>query len=173
MAGFADAVHAYELFDQGRSAANTPGAIRAFTAGPSVQTAFSLGGNLVGVIGTERVVGGLVKFGVKMALRARESTADVAEEMVELMRSRVPQDDGRLFHGIMFEVDENGVATVEASAINPRDTTSSNYAFMVEFGTEDTPAQPFFYNSAEEVLAKRGQTLEQAMARAASEEGLT
>jgi HK97 gp10 family phage protein len=173
MVGLATAYHAYEIFEQGHAAVHTPHAVREFAAAPSFTSAFNVGGKVVGVIGADRVVGSLVKFGVKLALKSRKSDEDAAQEMVDLMKSRVPQDTGKLLNGISFEFEDN-TAVVTASAINPKSRPEiADYARFVEHGTEHMAARPYFYNSAEEVLAKRGQTLDDAIGQAASEEGLT
>jgi hypothetical protein len=184
-------LHFYELFHQAHSATQLPGAIAAFRAVPSAETAFQVGGKVVGVLGTDRVVGSMVKYGVKLALRAGRNDRDAGGRIVELARSRVAQDTGTLFNGIESDA-EGEVVTVTASAVR---TSSSgkeeeNYALFVEKGTRPgvrggsvshvadegfysgtsrpkprtrrvyrthpgTPARPFFYNSAEEVLGDR------------------
>lgn len=195
MSAFHAAEDLFQGFHQAHAAAHIGQAYRGLTANPSAQTAWNFGGKLVGVIGTERVVGQLVKFGVKLALKSHGVDQGAAQEMVDLMKSRVPQDTGRLLNGITMS-EEDGMITVEASAVREGD---ADYARFVEFGTKasavadeeyfgsgasagsdlrkrghygDTPAQPFFWNSAKETLAKWGHQLSDVIDQSATEEGL-
>lgn len=125
----------------------------------------------------------------------RAVAAEALDEMLALMRERVPQDTGRLLSGITGEI-QDGMATVEASAVREGPAgEGADYARFVEFGTRagtrgrrspivadegffaaspfdetrgrrvtrqrksyrthpGTPARPFFFNSASEVLAR-------------------
>lgn len=122
------AYHAYEQIHAGR---HIPASFAAFKAAPTPQTAWTLGGNVVGVLGTERVIRALVTYGVKLALKSRKVDADAGNEMVAAMKASVPVDSGRLLNGITV-TDEDGLITVEASGVNPRDDW--DYARVVEFG---------------------------------------
>jgi HK97 gp10 family phage protein len=185
----------YQPAQQLQSAVHIRSAYRGFVQAPNAQTAWGFGSNLVGVIGTERVVGALVKYGVKLAIKSHQADVDAGNEMVELMKSRVPVDTGTLLNGITME-DQDGLITVTASAT--RDD-GADYARFVEFGTkgrsvaDDTffedgasagaalrpragdgsgsPAQPFFWNSAHEVADKHVIALGRASGEAANEEG--
>lgn len=194
------AFHSAETLLQGvhqvHAAGHIGAAYRGLTANPSAQTAWNFGGKLVGVIGTERVVGQLVKMGVKMAIKSHAVDQDAAEQMVETMKSRVPVDTGRLVSGITYS-EADGVFTVEASAARDGD---ADYARFVEFGTKassfadsdyfdagagsagadlrkrghygETPAQPFFWNSAKDTLHEWGQELSDVVDQSATEEGV-
>lgn len=168
---------------------------REFASAPNVQTAWGFGSNVVGVIGTERVVGALVKYGVKLAIKSHQADVDAGNEMVSLMKSRVPVDTGRLLNGITME-DDDGQITVTASAARDGD---ADYARFVEFGTKGgtvaddnffqdgtdagaalrlrsgggggSPAQPFFWNSAHEVADRHAIALDKASGDATQEEG--
>jgi HK97 gp10 family phage protein len=185
----------YQPAQQLQSVLHIRSAYQGFVQAPNVQTAWGFGSNLVGVIGTERVVGALVKYGVKLAIKSHQADVDAGNEMVQLMKSRVPVDTGNLLNGITME-DEDGQITVTASAVREGD---ADYARFVEFGTkgggvadesffEDganagaalkprasggggSPAQPFFWNSAHEVADKHGIALDKASGEAAQEEG--
>ena len=183
----------------------------AFTVGKLGYAAFS---------GVDAFVDATARFAVKLALKSRAADTSGAEAMVEEMRALVPQDSGRRYNGIGFEVLEGGTVEVFASAINPKDGV--DYAGLVERGTRagtrspkvkrkkgvrrgvsyvadsnyfnlstvappgrsyertrmayrnhpGTEAQPFFFPVVEEVLAKRGQELDEAIAAAADEGGL-
>lgn len=178
--------------NRARSAATT------FARVPSVEAAWNLGGTIVGVPGVNIFVGKLVKYGVKLALNSGKVDEAAAVEMVSLMKSRVPVDTGNLLNGISYE-NSGGDITVTASAI--KENSGVDYARFVEFGTHGngavaddsffadgsdagtplrrssrrghgaTPAQPFFWNSAREVLAKRGQQLEDVVTQTKSETG--
>jgi HK97 gp10 family phage protein len=186
----------YQPAQQLQSALHVRSAYRGFVQAPNVQTAWGVGSNLVGVIGTERVVGALVRYGVKLAIKSHQADVDAGNEMVQLMKSRVPVDTGRLLNGITME-DQDGTITVTASAAHDG---GADYARFVEFGTkggsvadesffEDgatagaalrpragdgggSPAQPFFWNSAHEVADKHAIALDNASGEAAKEEGL-
>jgi len=191
---------ALEARHQYHAAKHTRQILEAFKQAPSAQTAWNVGGNIVGVLGTDRVLGHLVKFGVKTALGAHKIDASAGAEMVELMKARVPVDTGNLLNGISYE-DDDGEITVTASGI--KESSGVDYARFVEFGTKPnsnavadenffadgstagapvrrsktrahtgSPAQPFFWNSAREVLAKRGKALEDVVNRSAADEGL-
>lgn len=194
------AFHSAETLLQGvhqvHAASHLGAAYRGLTANPSAQTAWSFGGRVIGVIGTERVVGQLVKFGVKAAIKAHGVDQSAAEQMVETMKSRAPVDTGRLVNGIAYS-ESDGMFTVEASAARDGD---ADYARFVEFGTKassfadsdyfaagadsagadlrsrghygDTPAQPFFWNSAKDTLHEWGQELSDVIDQSATEEGL-
>jgi hypothetical protein len=177
-------------------------------------------GNLVrsgvDVIGVDNLVASLVKHGVRLALRSGEADAGAMEEMLELMRERVPERTGLLLNGIEGAV-ADGVATVTASAVRTSGSgkESADYARFVEFGTKagvrgrsqpvadaqyfevdlvdgyrrrrqparatrrsqrshpGTPAQPFFFNSAREVLERRQDRMDAAADGAAADVGLS
>jgi hypothetical protein len=190
-------LEAYNFYRQGRSIAALPGAIRAFSADANVQTAWTLGGRVVGVIGTERVVRALVKYSLKLGLKSRGVDRSAGEEMVALMRSRVRVDTGRLYNGIDLE-ESDGLITITAEAVHTG--KDHNYARDVEFGRHarvhadasffetgaeagaplrrrqpvgdgSVPPHPFFFNSEQEVLNEWPGRLNGAIDDAAQEEG--
>jgi HK97 gp10 family phage protein len=126
--------------------------VKEFGGNPGVQTAWNVGGNLVGIIGLPTFYGQLAKYAVKLATRSHQVGIDAANEMVDLMKSRVPQDTGALLNGISWEEDD-GEFTVSASAISPTGS-HADYAPFVEYGTQFNEPQPFFWNSADETLGK-------------------
>lgn len=125
-------------------------------------------GQLGAILHGDDLVKGLAKFGAKLALKARRANVDAGEEMVELMRSRVPVDSGRLLNGITLTEDEAGNVIVEASAVRG----DFDYARVVEFGRDDMEAEPFFLTSAEDVLEERRRSVDDAIGDAAEESGL-
>ncbi len=164
--------HAYELFEQAEGGVRAVRGARAFAAIPSVKAAFETGSGLVGVIGLDRIVGALVKFGVKLVIKSRLADEGAAEDMVGQMRADVPLDSGRLLNGITYEIEDNGTIVVTASAVHPGGD-DDDYARYVEFGTFRMDAEPFFMSAAREALERRGASLDDAVAAAAEEEGLS
>lgn len=136
----------------------------------------------ISVEGVEDVSGQLFALIPKIALKSASADHAAMRDMLELMRSRVPRDTGALYNGITGWW-EGSVGVVEASAqrTSPAGKLSADYARFVEFGTKPhavadgdffdgdgshrpsrakgghpgTPAEPFFFGSAFEVLEKR------------------
>jgi hypothetical protein len=171
------------------------------------RTAFTLfqAQQAAGVIGLDVWMDALGRLVPKMAVKASRRDGDALREMVELARSRVRRDTGRLYSGISGQ-EIDGECEFRASAIHPG--TDVDYARHVEFGTAagdrgrfrfvtaheglqsgnrapdlsyrrrrslrthpGTPPQPYFYNSADEVLAKRNLDMQDLAEDAGSEDG--
>jgi len=186
---------AYGYFDQGQSALGLTSAAGGFARAPGVMSGLRLIDTVSGVIGIDRISGQLAKYAVKIALKGDQSSLQAAQDMVDLMRSRVPQDSGRLLNGIDYRR-EGGFYVVEARA----DHAGYDYALAVEAGhhaggthadadffadttgkggrrvhashERDVPGQPFFYGSAREVLSELSRDLGASLGAAACEEGL-
>ena len=145
------------------------------------------------VIGFEATLVSLAVFIDVMTWRAVLRDQQMAEDMVKLMKSRVPDKTGRLLNGISWRQLGN-IFEVRASAhrSSGAETAQEDYATFVEHGTHPskggsdriggglavnngffaraassphpsgtrahaaTPAEPFFYNSAAEIMAQRG-----------------
>lgn len=164
------------------------------------------------IIGVAEVAFSLARLSSTIEKLASRTGDDAVDEMLSLMRSRVPQDTGRLLNGIV-SYREQDVIVVEASAVRVTQSgkESADYAAFVEYGTragerggrvsyvadEDffnlstrpgsgrtykrtrrvyrqhpgTPAQPFFWNSAEEALEHRYHAAAQGILDAARDEG--
>lgn len=190
--------------------------VYALTRTPTTTALQRAGGSVVEVVGLDNLVGRLVRHGVRLAYRVRTIDAGAMDDMLLLMRQRVPRDTGRLFNGITGEI-VDGIATVTASAVRTSQSgkESPDYAFFVEHGTKagrrgtatevadanyfaldvdsgatrrrrptrrtrkvyrdhpGTKSQPFFYNSAREVLADRVQALDEAVDGSARDVDLT
>lgn len=174
-----DITATFGALGQGQAALDIAPAAGGFRAAPGLLSGLRLIDTTVSVVGVERLSGQLAKYAVKLALRSDHLAEQAAAEMVDLMRSRVPQDSGALLNGITWRK-EGRTVIVEASAVHPGQ--DYDYALAVEAGHhaggthadaslfEDTtgrgfrsvrpshptevPAQPFFWNSAREVLAK-------------------
>lgn len=83
----------------------------------------------------------------KVAAAARSQ--DIAAEMVEDMRARVPEDSGGLRDSIRAEPNDDGTVTVRAGGTPQTTRTTAageiDQAVLVEHGTIHMPARPFFW----------------------------
>ena len=175
---------------QGYAALSLTSAARGFDQSRGVLSGLRLIDTVADIVGVERITGQIVKYAVKLALRADNASEKAAREMVDLMRSRVPVDSGLLLNGITYR-QEGRMWVVEATA----DRGGYDYALAVEAGHRaggdvadadlfsdttgrggrqvrssgptDVEGQPYFYNSAREALSDWAGEL-----RAASREGL-
>ncbi|GAN52081.1 phage protein, HK97 gp10 family [Methylobacterium sp. ME121] len=180
---------------QGQAALDLTGAARGFDRAPGLLSGLRLIDTVAGVVGVDRISGQLAKYAVKLALKGDQASLHAAQEMVELMRSRVPQDSGLLLNGITYRR-EGGFYVVEAKA----DRGGYDYALAVEAGHHaggqhadadffadttgrggrqvrpsqgsDVPGQPYFYGSAREALSDWSSELGASIGAAAREEGL-
>lgn len=185
----------FGLLGQGQAALSLTGAARGFDLKPGVLSGLRLVDTVSGIIGVDRISGQLAKYAVKLALKGDQASLHAAQEMVELMRSRVPVDSGLLLNGIGYR-HEGGLYVVEATA----DRGGYDYALAVEAGhhaggthadadffadttgkggrqvressESDVPGQPFFYGSAREALSDWGSELGASIGSSAREEGL-
>ena len=185
----------FGLLGQGRAALSLTEAARGFDLRPGVLSGLRLVDTVSGIVGVDRISGQLAKFAVKLALKSDQASLHAAQEMVELMRSRVPVDSGLLLNGIGFHR-EGGFYVVEATA----DRGGYDYALAVEAGhhaggthadadlfadttgkggrqvreshESDVPGQPFFYGSAREALSDWSSELGASVGSSAREEGL-
>lgn len=100
-------------------------------------TASSRGLAVFEVIGYERMVRSVFRASDALFSRSQAISQRALDEMVELARSRVPQDTGLLLSGIRGYV-ENGEYVFEASAVRqrPNGKQGVDYARFVEFGTK-------------------------------------
>lgn len=179
---------------QGQAALGLTGAARGFDMKPGVLSGLRLVDTVSGIVGIERISGQLAKYAVKLALKGEQASLHAAQEMVELMRSRVPVDNGLLLNGITYRRD-GGFYVVEATA----DRGGYDYALAVEAGhhaggtvadadlfadttgkggrqvrvsqESDVPGQPYFYGSAREALSDWSSELGASIGASAREEG--
>lgn len=100
-------------------------------------TATSRGLAVFEVIGYERMVRSVFAASDALFSRSQAISQRALDEMVELARSRVPQDTGLLLSGIRGYV-ENGEYVFEASAVRNQlnGKKGVDYARFVEFGTK-------------------------------------
>lgn len=68
---------------------------------------------------------------------------DVVDQAVEDAKQRVPVDTGKLQRSI------HGQVTVEGGTVRGEISAATEYAWYVEAGTSDTPAQPYMRPAAE------------------------
>lgn len=153
-----------------------------------------------GVVGWEDVVQALAKIVPKMIAKANKIDRDALDDMVSDAKSRVPVDTGLLLNGIMGEATDDG-CEFRASAVRALSRgESEDYAHFVEFGHHaggataadvfagnaadfprrarrkssapaDIAAEPFFYSSANEALAARGEKMSDVIDQTANEDG--
>lgn len=171
-----------------------------------------------GIVNADTVLFAVRNIVPRMMNRAKKVDSDALQAMIDLARSRVPQDTGKLLNGITG-AQEGEFFVFRASAVKTRKDggEGADYARFVEFGTKPgqrgrsvsyqsragfytgtdldasgspitapqapvqprrrrqyrghpgTEAQPFFYNSAREVLEKRAMTYENMPAEVAGE----
>lgn len=100
---------------QGQAALGLTNAARGFDRAPGLLSGLRLTDTVAGVVGVERISGQLAKYAVKLALRGDQASLHAAQAMVDLMRSRVPRDTGRLLNGIGYRR-EGALYVVEATA---------------------------------------------------------
>ena len=131
---------------------------------------------MVGVEGLGELLASLARVVPRLAAKMRRRHADMGQEMVDLARSRVPVDTGRLQNSIVVEEVGDGIFEFRASA----EHGAEDYSRDIEFGhsaggpvaADDdwfegrapragagAAPHPFFFNSAEDVLAKHGHEL--------------
>lgn len=190
-----DIVATFGAVVQGQAALGLTGTARDFRTAPGVLSGLRLIDTVAEIVGIERITGQIVKYAVGLALKADNASEQAAREMVELMRSRVPQDTGLLLNGITYRRDGK-TWVVEATA----DRDGYDYALAVEAGHRaggivadaglfadttgaggravraagptDVAAQPYFYDSAREALSDWASGLRAGATASAREAGL-
>jgi Bacteriophage HK97-gp10, putative tail-component len=124
----------------------------------------------VGVLNVLDTLSMLHRIGSFLHRVGSDSGDDLAEEMVRLMRERGPDDTGRLEAGTVWQR-LDGLIEVKASAIRQlvHGGESEDYAAFVEFGTDHSEAEPFFWDTAREVLAAYGREIARGLDQAMSD----
>lgn len=98
-----------------------------------------------------------------------------AQELTNLIRRRAPIDEGDLRDSVSLFV--GGAPGTNAAKADPELTvdivagrgkgSTTEHARPVEFGTADTPAQPFFYPSYRQMKSKIKRNISRAVMKAA------
>jgi hypothetical protein len=121
----------------------------------------------VGVLNTLDVLSSLAKLYNAVAGASGRNDDAMAEEIVALQRQRGPDDTFLLERGTTWRRDGEEIV-ITASAVREV-VGADDYAWFVERGTDDTEAQPFFWDSAREVLARWNRSLDGVVDQAAAE----
>lgn len=103
------------------------------------------------VLGLADQVLGLRRIAHSLGVIARRREDTIGEAIVALARERSPDDTGRLDRGTVWRRVGDQIEVVASAA---REVGGEDYAWFVERGTAHTEAQPFFWDSAREVLAR-------------------
>jgi hypothetical protein len=121
-----------------------------------------------GVLGVMDALAQLSRIAGAIQALARGGMDRAAEDMVRLMRERGPDDTYRLERGTVWRRDGETIV-VSARAIRQAMAGQEDYAPFVEFGTEKMEAQPFFLDSAREVMEAQRKRFEADLDRLAAE----
>lgn len=108
-------------------------------------------------------------FKLKRELAGR--IKEQAEILADAIRAETPVRTGRLRASVKVrrkrnELDLEVTAGGEATSVELRKGSGEayDYALALEYGTADMPAQPFFYNTARELMPEIQENIEQAVA---------
>ncbi len=93
----------------------------------------------------------------------------LAREIVELQRERGPDDTFRLERGTDWRREGDEIVITASAVRRLTSGDDDDYAWFVERGTDDTEAQPFFWDSAAERFAAWNRDMGALIDRAASE----
>lgn len=112
----------------------------------------------------------LSRAGTAVRLATGQKGHDLAEELAEDMRSRSPDDKGGLDRSIRVETADDGNALVIAgdtpeTARPTAGGTTYDEALLVEYGSTDRPAHPYFNPAIE----ARREEIGEAIARVADD----
>lgn len=94
------------------------------------------------IVGLSKMKADLARAAAKIQQAADDAVDEGAEAVAQGMRAGAPVDTGELVDGIAVRPAEDGVG----KDVGVFDV---GHAGFVEFGTEDTPAQPFAQPAAE------------------------
>lgn len=122
-----------------------------------------------GVLGVVDTLVGLKNTWSSIVTLIGGNDEKMAREIVELQRQRGPDDTFRLERGTDWRREGDEIVITATAVRQLVSGDSDDYAWFVERGTDDTEAQPFFWDSAAEKLAAWGRDMDQIFARAAGE----
>lgn len=142
-----------------------------------------------GVDGIGDIAGAITRLGAKLVSRMRHRHGDMLAEMIQTAKARVPVDTGALLNGIGGRQIDDDAFEFTAEAVHG----AENYARDIEFGhgaghvvvadddyfagrtsrsgNGQVAAEPFFFNSADEVLQAHGHELSDIAPGVAREDG--
>jgi hypothetical protein len=98
-----------------------------------------------------------------------ESSSALAKEIVALQRERGPDDTFTLERGTDWRREGDEIVITASAVRRLTSGDSDDYAWFVERGTDDTEAQPYFWDSAAERFAAWGRDMDQILDTAAAE----
>jgi len=115
-------------------------------------------GTAILVLNLLDTLSGLQKIAGNLEVIARRGQDRIGEDIVRLARERGPDDTFRLERGTTWRRFDDMIEVVASAS---RDV-GVDYAWFVERGVEHAEAQPFFWDSAREVLERYGRDIEAA-----------
>jgi hypothetical protein len=122
-----------------------------------------------GVLGVVDTLVGLQKLWAHISTLAGGGDEKLAREIVELQRERGPDDTFRLERGTDWRREGDEIVITASAFRRLTAGDDDDYAWFVERGTDDTQAQPFFWESAAEKFAAWNRDMRDLVDRAATE----
>jgi HK97 gp10 family phage protein len=103
--------------------------------------------------------------------RARAHLKEQADELATAIKAEAPVKSGALRDSVKVRRRRKSSSSRSSPAARRRSRKSAaaagvdyDYALAVEYGTVNAPAEPFFYNTARELMPEIRQNIEQAVA---------
>jgi hypothetical protein len=134
-------------------------------AAPSIPAATAA----AGVLGVIETLTGLKKVWSSIVTLASGGDERLAKEIVALQRERGPDDTFTLERGTDWRREGDEIVITASAVRRLTSGDSDDYAWFVERGTDDTEAQPYFWDSAAERFAAWGRDMDQILDTAAAE----
>lgn len=122
-----------------------------------------------GVLGVIETLTGLKKVWSSIVTLVGGGDERLAKEIVALQRERGPDDTFTLERGTDWRREGDEIVITASAVRRLTSGDSDDYAWFVERGTDDTEAQPFFWDSAAERFAAWGRDMDQILDTAAGE----
>jgi hypothetical protein len=122
-----------------------------------------------GVLGVVDTLVGLQKLWSHISTVAGGGDDKFAREIVDLQRERGPDDTFRLERGTDWRREGDEIVITASAVRRLTSGDDDDYAWFVERGTDDTEAQPFFWDSAAEKFAAWNRDMAEAIAAAAAD----
>lgn len=122
------------------------------------------------VQGVDSLIRRLNALPKKIRDEAKKATKKNADELANRIRASVPVDSGDLRASVRVEETEMGHAVLAGGALTTKAARqghgSYDYSIGTEFGTVDTPAQPFFWTSYRKLKKRMRGRVRRAAAKA-------